>query len=74
MRDRRKGGGRGAEGEGQRERGRGGGGGGGGERERERERESYAGSTLSMEPDAGLDPMTLGSWPELKSRVGHSND
>ena len=31
------------------------------ERERERERISQAGSTLSMEPDTGLDPMTVGS-------------
>ena len=28
---------------------------------RGRERESQAGSTLSTEPDVGLDPMTLGS-------------
>ena len=33
------------------------------------ERESQAGSTLSTEPDARLDPLTLGSWPEPKSRV-----
>ena len=25
---------------------------------------------LSVEPDSGLNPTTLGSWPELKSRVG----
>ena len=31
------------------------------ERERERERESKTGSMLSAEPDAGLDPTTLGS-------------
>ena len=31
------------------------------EEERERERESQAGSSLSAEPDAGLDPMSLGS-------------
>ena len=31
------------------------------ERERERERESQAGSTLSAEPDTGLDHPTLGS-------------
>lgn len=27
-------------------------------------------SPLSVEPDSGLDPKTLRSWPELKSRVG----
>ena len=31
------------------------------ETERDRERESQAGSMLSVELDAGLDPMTLGS-------------
>ena len=31
------------------------------ERERERERDGEAGSLLSREPDAGLDPRTLGS-------------
>ena len=39
--------------------------GGGAEREREREREgerdSQEGSMLSVEPDAGFDPMILGS-------------
>ena len=47
------------------------------EREREREREPQAGLKLSAEPDLGLnvglnpglDPMTLGSWSEPKSRV-----
>ena len=29
------------------------------------EREAY--SLLSREPDAGLDPRTLGSWPEPKA-------
>ena len=29
---------------------------------------------LSVEGDAGLNPKTLGSWPELKSRVGRSTD
>lgn len=29
---------------------------------------------LGMELPAGLDPMTLGSWPEPQSRIGHSND
>ena len=40
------------------------------ERGRAWERESQAGSTLSVEPDAGLDPTTPGPWPEPKSRVG----
>ena len=46
------------------------------EREREvegaeRERgEPEADSALSAEPDAGLNLVTLRSWPELKSRVG----
>ena len=44
------------------------------ERERERERESWTGSMLIVEPDLGLDPTTLGSWLELKSRVGCSPD
>ena len=43
-------------------------------REREREREPQAGSTLSTDPNRGLDPMTLGSWPESKSRVRHSTN
>ena len=42
------------------------------ERGAEGERESQAGSTLSAEPNVGHDPLTLGSQPELKSRVGHS--
>ena len=42
--------------------------------ERERERESQARSMLSMEPSVGLDPMALGSCPELKSRVGCSTN
>ena len=29
---------------------------------------------LSAEPEAGLDVMTLRSWPELKSRVKHLTD
>ena len=37
----------------------------------ERGRKSQAGSTLSMEPDTGIDPMILGSWPELKWGVQH---
>ena len=58
--------GEGAEGEGDRERER--------QRERERERESQAVSLPSTEPKTGLNPMTLGSQPELKSRVKHSAD
>ena len=42
------------------------------EGQRQSERESHAGSLLSMETDAGLNPMTLGSQPELKSGVGLS--
>ena len=38
------------------------------EREREADREG-ADSLLSWEPDSGLDPRTLRSWPEPKSRV-----
>ena len=41
--------------------------------QREREKRSSAGFPL-MEPDAGLDPMTLGSCPEPKSGVGHSSN
>ena len=37
--------------------------------ERERERDSQVGSTPSTEPDAGLDPTTVRSLPEPKSRV-----
>jgi len=29
--------------------------------------EGEADSPLSREPDAGLNPRTLGSWPELKA-------
>lgn len=39
-----------------------------------RERKFQADSSLSMEPDAGLDPTTLRSRPEVKSRVGRQND
>ena len=50
----------------------------GGERSREREREggniSQPGSTLSMGPDIRLDPTTLGSLSEPKSKVRHSTD
>ena len=41
---------------------------------RERKRESQAGSMLSTDPGTRLDPMTLGSLPEPKSRIGHSTD
>ena len=48
------------------------------EREREstsgKERESQANSTLSTEPDVGLDLTTLTQWPELKPRVWSSTD
>jgi len=37
-----------------------------GERQGEREN-PQADSPLSKEPDAGLDPRTLRSWPELKA-------
>ena len=40
--------------------------------EREGGRESQADSFLSTEPHWELDPRTLRSWPELKSRVSHS--
>ena len=43
------------------------------QRENERERESEAGSMLSAEPNVGLCPMTLGSRPKPKSRVGLTN-
>ena len=48
-----------------------------GEGQRDRERESQAGSTLSEEPDMGLNPMTLEimTWAKIKSqtlnRLGH---
>ena len=38
--------------------------------EAEAEGEGEADSPLSREPNAGLDPRTLRSWPEPKSRVG----
>jgi len=37
------------------------------QRERETEAEGEAGSPRSREPDAGLNPRTLGSQPELKA-------
>ena len=36
-------------------------------RQRQAEREEEAGSQLSREPDAGFDPRTPGSRPELKT-------
>ena len=39
-------------------------------RGRGRGRRRQADSPLSKEPDMGLHPRTLGSWPESKSRVG----
>ena len=49
-----------------------------GEREHEQggrsRRRGTADSTLSMEPNVGLDPMTMRSGPELKPRVGHLTD
>ena len=33
------------------------------------EAEGEAGSPLIREPDVGLDPRILGSWPELKADV-----
>ena len=41
--------------------------------QREAGRESQLGSTLSAEPNMGLDLTTLGSSPKLRSRVGCSN-
>ena len=35
----------------------------------EQQAEGEADSLLSKEPDAGLNPRTLGSWPELKADV-----
>ena len=37
----------------------------------QRKRERQADSTLSPEPNMGLNPRILRSWPELKSRAGH---
>ena len=44
-----------------------------GEGQKKREGKSQV-DTLIIEPDPGINPMTLGSWPELKSRVWHSID
>ena len=40
-----------------------------GEQEAEGEGQGEAGSPLSREPDAGLNPRTLGSWPEPKANA-----
>ena len=47
---------------------------GGRERGRYWEGESQAGFTFGAEPDTGLNPTTLGSQPQLKSRVRRSTD
>ena len=39
------------------------------QRGRQREREEEAGSLMSRQPDAALDPRTLGSGPEPKAEV-----
>ena len=44
------------------------------ERDRERERIDSRLCAVSAEPDAGLNLTTLGSWPQLESRVGRSTD
>lgn len=36
-----------------------------------KEKQSQVASKLSTEPNAGLSPITLRSWPELKPRVRH---
>ena len=46
-----------------------------GEGQRERETESQAGSIVpEWSPTWGLNPWTLSSWPETKSRVGCLTD
>ena len=42
--------------------------------ERGAERETQEGPMVSVEHDAGLNPMTLGSWPKPKSRVERSTN
>ena len=42
--------------------------------EGEEERDSEADSVLSVEPNEGLDPTTMRSCPEPKSRVRHLTD
>ena len=38
-------------------------------KQREKQAEGEADSLLSREPDVGLDPRTLQSWPELKADI-----
>ena len=38
---------------------------------RGRGKEPLVASALSLEPDTGLELMTLRSWPKLQPRVGH---
>ena len=45
-----------------------------GERQRKRERENLQQTPTDVEFNAELDLKTLRSWPEPKSRVGHSTD
>ena len=43
--------------------------------DRQRDRESEAGSVLAVvSPMWGSNPQTMGSWPELKPRVGRLPD
>ena len=44
------------------------------ERETDREREFQAESTPSVDPNTGLDPTMVGSWPEPKPRVRYSTN
>ena len=44
------------------------------EGQKETERESQANSTLSTEPNVGLDPTTLRSWYEPKIKSGPSTN
>ena len=45
-----------------------------GEGQRKGEKGYQAGPIVSIEPDLGLDPTNVRSWPELKSRVRHLTD
>ena len=45
-----------------------------GQREREREREPQVDSMLGIEPNTGLNLMTMRSLPEPKPKVGHVTD
>ena len=44
------------------------------EQEGQRKRENCRQTLLSVEPNAGLNPRTLRSWPEAKPRVGRSTN